>query len=49
MNRYVLTDTVLVIRFIPESPRWLIMRGNEWAGEVALKWLRGRNPEQLDR
>lgn len=33
---------------IPESPRWLIMRGNEWQGEVALKWLRGRNPQSLD-
>ena len=35
--------------FIPESPRWLVMRGNEWAAEVSLKWLRGRGPEMLDR
>ena len=35
--------------FVPESPRWLIMRGNEWAGEVSLKWLRGRDPQNLDR
>ena len=34
---------------IPESPRWLVMRGNEWAAEVSLKWLRGRGPEMLDR
>merc|ERR1712004_933747 len=24
-------------------------KGNEWAGEQALKWLRGRGPEALDR
>lgn len=40
---------ILAMWFIPESPRWLIMRGNEWEGEVALKWLRGRGPQQLDR
>jgi len=34
---------------IPESPRWLIMKGNEWAAEVSLKWLRGREPEMIDR
>ena len=25
------------------------MTGNEWAAEESLKWLRGRNPEALDR
>jgi len=40
---------ILAMYFVPESPRWLIMRGNEWAGEVALKWLRGRDAESLDR
>ncbi|XP_023346118.1 facilitated trehalose transporter Tret1-2 homolog [Eurytemora carolleeae] len=46
---------VLVLPFfiamccVPESPRWLILKGREWEGEVALKWLRGRNPESLDR
>lgn len=40
---------VVAMYFVPESPRWLIMRGNEWAGEVALKWLRGRGTESLDR
>jgi len=40
--------TVPAICLIPESPRWLIMRGNEWQAEVALKWLRGRNPQALD-
>ena len=40
---------ILAMFFIPESPRWLVMRGNEWAAEVSLKWLRGRGPELLDR
>ena len=34
---------------IPESPRWYIMKGNEWAAEVSLKWLRGREVEMIDR
>ena len=34
---------------IPESPRWYIMQGNEWAAEVSLKWLRGREAEMIDR
>ena len=34
---------------VPESPHWLLEKGNEWAGEQALKWLRGRGPEALDR
>ena len=34
---------------IPESPRWHIMKGNEWAAEVSLKWLRGREVELIDR
>ena len=25
------------------------MKGNEWAAEESLKWLRGRAPEALDR
>ena len=33
---------VLAMTVVPESPHWLLMRGNEWAGEQALKWLRGR-------
>ena len=40
---------ILAMFFIPESPRWLVMRGNEWQAEVSLKWLRGRGPEMLDR
>jgi len=40
---------VIAMYFVPESPRWLIMKGNEWAGEVSLKWLRGRGAEELDR
>ena len=27
--------------FIPESLRWLVKCGNEWASEVSLTWLRG--------
>ena len=34
---------------IPESPRWYVMKGNEWAAEVSLKWLRGREVELIDR
>jgi len=40
---------VLAMTVVPESPHWLLMRGNEWAGEQALKWLRGRGPEAIDR
>jgi len=40
---------VFAMYFVPESPRWLILKGNEWAGEVSLKWLRGRGAEDLDR
>ena len=25
------------------------MKGNEWAAEVSLKWLRGRDADALDR
>jgi len=39
----------IAICFIPESPRWLILKGNEWEGEVSLKWLRGRDPLHLDK
>lgn len=39
----------LAMLLVPESPRWLIMKGKEWEGEEALKWLRGRGPEALDR
>eukprot|EP00088_Acartia_fossae_P042411 TRINITY_DN4453_c0_g1_i1.p1 TRINITY_DN4453_c0_g1~~TRINITY_DN4453_c0_g1_i1.p1 ORF type:complete len:535 (+),score=63.50 TRINITY_DN4453_c0_g1_i1:43-1647(+) len=41
-------STLPALCIIPESPRWLIMKGNEWQAEVALKWLRGRNPQSLD-
>jgi len=40
---------LIAMFFIPESPRWLVLKGNEWAAEVSLKWLRGRGPEMLDR
>jgi len=40
---------VIAMWFVPESPRWLIMKGNEWAAEESLKWLRGRGAEALDR
>ena len=39
----------LAMTCVPESPHWLLEKGNEWAGEQALKWLRGRGPEALDR
>ena len=40
---------LLAMWVIPESPRWLIMKGNEWQAEVSLKWLRGRGEEMIDR
>ena len=30
----------LAMLLVPESPRWLIMKGNEWAGEEALRWIK---------
>jgi len=40
---------ILAMWTVPESPYWLVLRGNEWAAEVSLKWLRGREPDLLDR
>ena len=40
---------VAAMWIVPESPRWHIMRGNEWAAEVSLHWLRGRRPALIDR
>ena len=40
---------ILAMWTVPESPYWLVLRGNEWAAEVSLKWLRGREPDMLDR
>jgi hypothetical protein len=35
--------------FVPESPRWLILRGKEYSASKSLEWLRGRNDAAIDR
>ncbi len=40
---------VFVMAFVPESPRWLILRGHEYSASQSLEWLRGRNDVAIDR
>ncbi len=40
---------VAAMAFVPESPRWLILRGKEYSASKSLEWLRGRNDAAIDR
>jgi hypothetical protein len=35
--------------FVPESPRWLVLRGKEAAASESLEWLRGRRGDAIGR
>lgn len=34
--------------FVPESPRWLILKGKEYSASKSLEWLRGRENAQAE-
>ena len=47
LSNFVFVPPVVIgMTFVPESPRWLILKGRQTDALESLRWLRGRNVEE---